>query len=159
MWLRFLPFVTAFLAGNLAFTILAQESPSYSMDRVTAISMGTTVSSSNYETTVVMGQDSPAGAASYCNSGFIGSFGFWSVLGDLPVPIRLEVEKDSGDPSVVQLSWSGADDLFQVFRSLTPDNVLDPINLDGETAACAAADSQAGTADLIFYKIIAGSTD
>ena len=155
VWSRIVVVAGFILVSNLAPPVSAQESPSFVMDRVSATAVGNTTVSANYETTVVMGQESPTGAVSFCNGGFINSFGFWSVLGDLSVPIRLEVARDSIDPSVVQLSWSGADDLFQVFRSLTPEDALDPLNLDDETSACSAADLEAGSANLIFYQIIA----
>ena len=59
---------------------VAQESTSFSMDRITATAGGQSVSSTNYESTILAVQDSPSGAASFCNSGYVSSLGFFSVL-------------------------------------------------------------------------------
>ncbi len=131
---------------------LAQESANYSMDRISIAAVGSTTSSATFATTVVIGEDSPEGASSYCNSGFVNSVGFWSVLGDLPVPIVLAVDKAQGNPQGVELTWSGTNNLFQVFRSISPMDVLDLANLDVETASCSSNDSQ--SAAIVFYKVV-----
>ena len=142
-------------AGIALLPASAQQSESSSMDRIVLTAVGNTASSSNFETTVVIGQDSPSGASSFCNSGFVNSLGFWSVLGDLPVPIQLHLDKSDGDPSVVDLSWSGADDVFQLFRSASPVNLVDsPENLYLETSLCDAIDDRASASNLLFYLVV-----
>jgi hypothetical protein len=143
------------LSSTVALLADTPESSSFIMERVSLSAAGQTVASTDYETTIVFGQNSPSGAASNCNSGYVSSFGFWSALGDLPVPIQLRVAKDSTDESTVDLSWTGSDDVFQVFRSFTPHDVLDPANLDLEISECSASDPQAGAGDLIFYRVVA----
>ncbi len=103
---------------------------------------------------MTIGQDSPAGASSFCNTGFIASIGFWSVLGDLPVPIWLQVAKNPADPSAVELSWSGAHDAFEVYRAVSAQNVLDPTNLFTQTSSCAVSDDRALASNIIFYNVI-----
>ncbi len=137
----------------LSTLVLAQTSTSFKM-RVSATAVGQTVSaaSNNYQTTVVLGQESLAGALSFCNGGYRTSLGFWSVVGDLPVPIQLLVDKDPADSEMVDLSWSGADDGFEVYRATSPEDVVDPANLDSLSSSCAASDATHG-ADILFYRI------
>ena len=131
----------------------AQQSANFSMDRISVTAVANTASSTNFETTVVVGQNSPSGASSFCNTGFINSTGFWSVLGDLPVPIQLRVDKNT-DPTAVDLMWTGADDTFQLFRSTSPVNVTDPTNLQLETPLCDASDTDASGSNILFYNVI-----
>src|SRR5215831_11834539 len=69
----------------------AQESPSYVMNRITLTGGSQTLDSPSFEATVTIGQEGPAGAASVCNASWTDSLGFWSLLGDLPVPVVLTV--------------------------------------------------------------------
>ena len=149
----------ALVAGLIASSSAAwaQQSTNFSMDRISVAAVGTTASSTNFETTVVAGQDSPSGASSSCNLGFTNSLGFWSVLGDLPVPIELHLDKNDSDPSVVELSWSGADDVFYLLRSDSPVNLVEnppEENLYLETLLCDAIDDQASASDLLFYLVV-----
>ena len=132
--------------------VLGQQSANFSMDRISVTAGGNTAASANFETTVVIGQDSPSGASSFCNSGFINTAGFWSVLGDAPVSIVLAVGKDAANPNQVELSWSGANPVFHLYSSTLPTDVLDPLNLTLATATCSASDSP--LAALVFYKVV-----
>jgi hypothetical protein len=151
------PIAATLVAANLALAAFAQSSASFEMKRVSATAAGSTASSAGFESTVLIGQESPTGAASACNTGFLSSFGFWSVLGDLSVPIRLNVKRAAGDPQAVELTWTGADAEFNVFRSQTPNDVHDPTNLTLVTSECAAGDPRAGEADLVFYNVVANA--
>lgn len=131
----------------------AQASTNFKMERVSVTAVGQTVSGASYQTTVVLGQESPAGAASSCNSGWRMSLGFWSVLADLPVPIRLLVDKDPTDSQVADLTWSGADDVFEVYRATSPQNVVDPTNPNFPAMECAASDATLAV-DILFYQVI-----
>ncbi len=139
-----------FLSGGTP--LVGQQSPNFSMDRISVVATSNASASVNFETAVVIGQDSPSGASSFCSEGFVNSTGFWSVLGDLPVPTILEVGKDSADQNVAELSWSGTEDVFQLYSSNLSTNIFDPANLTIETATCSAEDSQ--SAALIFYSVI-----
>ena len=60
-------------------------------------------------------------------------------------------------PQDVDLSWTGSEEAFQVYRSTTPDHVLDPVNLLlPDTATCAHTDDGALTSQSPnwFYKIV-----
>ena len=130
---------------------LAQQSASFMMERVSATAVGDTASSATFTTTVVLGEASPVGAASFCNSGFVNSVGFWSVLGDLPVPIHLRLGKDLSSPGVIEMSWSGSADLFEVFRSSTPVGVVHPLNSVSQTGVC--EEQRLDTFNMSFYVI------
>ena len=148
--LRFTLIIVVSLASHVVG--LAQSSSNYSMDRVAFSSAGSSTASPTYSTTVVIGDDSPGGASSFCNSGFVNSVGFWSVLGDLPVPISLQVDKGLAGPDSVSLAWSGNEASFRLYRSSSPVNVLDPGNLTLETMECAGDDTSSG--GLVFYKVV-----
>jgi len=139
-------------------SVVAQQSAHYSMERVTVAAVADTASSTHFTTTVVIGQESPAGASSFCNAGFRSSMGFWSILGDLPVPIVLQLGKQAGDPSTIDLIWSGADSSFAVYRSADAATVLNPENLFLEVPVCQATDLVTGTPNLVFYNVVAGPT-
>jgi hypothetical protein len=128
------------------------ESTNFKMDRfsVAAVAQSAT-GPTNYSTTVVLGEDSAVGATSACNAGFRTSLGFWSHRGDLPVSIRLRAAKDGGD---MELSWSGTDPNFEVYRSSLPGNVVHPGALIGVTSTCTTTDSLAQTPSLFFYQVI-----
>lgn len=133
--------------------VAAQESTTFSVDRTTVTSAGQSIASPSFATTVVTGQVSPSGAASFCNAGYTASFGFFSILGDLSVPIHLQVNK-SANPSSIDLQWSGTNPVFQVYRSPSPHDVLDPTHLRQETSLCNGSDA-VGNENIFFYKVVA----
>jgi len=110
------------------------------MTRVTLASTGSTAASPSFEMRVTLGQAVPVGAVSRCNDGFHQSAGFWSVLGDLPVPTVLLVARDPAAPGGVILSWSGSASQFDLYRSGIAGSVLDPGNFVTSTFACTTAD-------------------
>ena len=133
----------------------AQESQNYRMDRLTIVAGGTTAASQSYTLRAVFGQETPDGAASACGVGTVSGFGFWSVLGARTAPIVLMVSPGASDPQDVQLSWSGVEALFQVYRDSAPDGLLDPQNLHGETAACGLAVDEMASGDIVYYRVVA----
>jgi hypothetical protein len=153
-------FVMALLVLHIALigVSLAQQSASFSIDRITMAAGGQSINSASFHSTVIAGQVSPSGAASFCNSGYMSSLGFFSILGDTVVPIRLNLAKNEIDPSTVELSWTGNADDFQIYSSSLPQDVLDPLNLDQETFLCDGSDSP-GSESLVFYKVIAKATE
>ena len=144
-----------FLVGAVAVApVCAQESPSYLMERFTLAVGAATASSATFDNSIVFAQAAPSGAQSRCNVGFQNSLGFWSILGDVPVPIRLELLPGATVPEDVALSWTGAAREFQIFRAFAPDDVTNPNNLLVETADCAAQDATPTTASIVFYQVI-----
>jgi hypothetical protein len=134
--------------------VVAQESTTFSVDRTTVTSAGQSVASPSFATTVIAGQVSPSGAASFCNAGYTASFGFFSIFGDLSVPIVLQVNGNEVDPSNVELEWTGTASAFRVYRSLTPHDVLDPSHLSQQTSLCNGSDS-VGSDPIVFYMVTA----
>ena len=133
---------------------LAQQSESFIMDRVSIVAVGSAASSASHETVVTVGQVSLAGASSFCNRGFVNSVGFWSVLGDLPVPTQLQVDKNDADPSTVELLWTGTNETFELFRSTSPANVAQSMNLHLATSLCEASDTDTTMSGIVFYKVV-----
>jgi hypothetical protein len=78
------------------------------MVRATAGSGALRMTSASYSATSTVGQRSPTGSASFCNSGGRTTAGFWSLLGHAHVPIVLAGKRNTGDPTgSVDLQWSG----------------------------------------------------
>jgi len=50
-----------------------QESATYSMERFAIATAASRVSSTHFDHTVVIGEDSPVGASSFCSGGFVSS--------------------------------------------------------------------------------------
>ncbi len=131
---------------------LAAQSVTYVSDRTTAVAGAATMTSSGYESTVLVAQQSPTGAASACNAGNISSFGFWSTLGDLPLPIVLRVQRNPTDPGAIDLTWTGADSEFQVCRDISPASVCaTPFAF---SFVCQFTDTQASGQPTLFYNVI-----
>jgi hypothetical protein len=131
----------------------AQESPSFVMERITLAAGSQTVASPSFEATVTLGQEGPAGAASLCNASWTDSLGFWSLKGDLPVPVVLTVAPHPADPQGVVLSWSGNAPQFQVYRGFTPASLVAPGNLEETTNVCSASDPNAGPIAALYYDV------
>jgi hypothetical protein len=139
---------------------LAQESASYVADRTTVTAVAGRASSAGYVIEATLGEIHPVGSASFCNVGFTNSTGFWSVLGDSQVPIVLMLAHDPGDPVTALLSWTGSYPQFEVLRSASAADVLDPLNLLTTTAGCDAADPDPPAATVFFYMVVpAGSVE
>ena len=134
--------------------VAAQESASFRMDRLTVAGGAGSSSSTSFAMTVLAASEGPVGSSSFCNAGFVNTLGFWSVLGNAQVPVRLQVGLVPETPADVDLAWTGAADTFEVYRADLPEDVLNSNNLLEETAVCEAEDSLASSADLLFYKVI-----
>ena len=133
--------------------VCAQESPSFVMTRVTLAATGSTAASPSFEMRVTLGQAVPVGAVSRCNDGYHQSAGFWSVLGDLPVPTFLLVDKDPENPGGVILSWSGSASQFDLYRASAAPSVLDPINFVVSAFGCAISDLPPST-PRTYYQVV-----
>ena len=121
---------------------------------VTVTAGATITSSAIYENHVVVAQESPAGSISQCNTGFRMNLGFFSVLGDAPVPIILTARMNLSDTDAIDLQWTGSDDAFQIFRDVAPQDLLNPANFIHETVTCSATNLMTPSADVIFYKVV-----
>ena len=64
------------------------------------------------------------------------------------------VHQNELDPDLLDLSWTGAEDTFQVYRAFTPEDVLNPANLFLETVTCSEMDTTANQSDIFFYKVV-----
>ncbi len=134
--------------------LAAQESPSFRLERITVASGASSASSTSFSMSILAAEQGVAGSSSFCNSGFLNTLGFWSVLGNMAVPIRLRVSLDPLSAPDAALIWTGDADTFQVFRANSPEDVLNANNVIEETASCDALDAlPMATADILFYKV------
>jgi hypothetical protein len=124
------------------------------MERVTVSAVTGTSSSARYSTTALIAQSPVSGAASHCNQGFISGIGFWSVTGNVSVPIELQLVFDQPLPDTVDLLWSGAEERFRLFRSSTPQDVTDPTNLVIETPSCGFVEVKPPVPGVQFYRVL-----
>lgn len=137
--------------------ICGQQSENYRMERVAAVRGAVSATSATYAMHNVVAQESVHGINSSCEARLINGLGFWSLLGTQPAPIILKLAHGPGGPGEVELSWSGVEDSFRIFRDTVPEQLLDPINLVQEVAACGAADADAPAAGITFYRVVAGA--
>jgi hypothetical protein len=132
---------------------MAQESASYRLDRVTFASGVGSVFSANYATTITIAQEGPAGSVSRCNDGFLQATGFWSILGESPAPVWLNLGKNGLDPTQVDLDWSGSSSQFSVYRAEFADSLSEPYNILITTPDCALTDAPP-SAPITFYLVL-----
>lgn len=154
--LRFNPVVgllSAALALAPARPAPAQESQHYVMGRVTLSATGALASSPRFDTRVTLGQTVPVGSVSRCNDGYLQSAGFWSVLGDQPVPLMLFVTNDTANPGGVILTWTGSASQFDLYRSNAAASNLDPGNLTRTVYSCTTADMPPAV-PRIYYQVV-----
>ncbi len=137
----------------VALPVASQDSSNYSMRRVAVSAAAGTVGSPGFGTTIVIGHSS--GATSFCNFGFNSGLGFWSVLGVLPIPNDLRADK-SGNPVETELSWSGSTGQFEVYRSTSPVDLIDPVNLFAVTGDCTTVDPDPNST--VYYKVMSVPT-
>lgn len=145
--------VSAFLVPASIGPAPAQESASFVMGRVTLAATGTVSASPSFVMRLTLGQAGPVGAVSRCNDGYHQSAGFWSVLGDRPVPTLLLVTKDPGNPGGVFLNWTGSASQFDLYRSSAAGSLLDPESLVGSVFGCTRADLPPDT-PRTYYQVI-----
>jgi len=131
----------------------AQESDHFVMTRVTLAATGAVASSSTFDMRVSLGQAVPVGAVSRCNDGYHQSAGFWSVLGDQPVPTLLLVGRDPANPGGVILNWTGSAAQFDLYRSNTAPTLLDPGSFTRSILGCTTADLPPVT-PRIYYQVV-----
>jgi hypothetical protein len=131
----------------------AQESASFRLDRITFAAGAGPVTSANYATTITIAQGGPVGSVSRCNDGFLQSTGFWSVLGESPAHVWLNVDKNDVDRTQVDLNWSGSSSQFSIYRAEFADSLLEPFNLLLATSDCALTDAPP-PAPITFYLVL-----
>jgi hypothetical protein len=132
--------------------LLGQESTSFRHERLTLASSAGPLSSASYVTTITFAQEGPVGSVSRCNNGFFQSTGFWSVLGETPVPVWLIVDKNGVDPTQVDLAWSGSSSLFTLYRGVVAESLIDPLNILLTTPDCSVTDAPPASA-ITFYLV------
>ncbi len=67
------------------------------------------------------------------------------------INLLLSLQGPQPGPQQVLLEWTGGQPLFQIYRSTSPQNVLDPANLLGESPSPFWVDPAVG--DIFYYKI------
>jgi len=131
----------------------AQESDHFVMTRVTLAATGAVASSPTFDMRVSLGQAVPVGAVSRCNDGYHQTAGFWSLLGDQPVPTLLMVRNDPMNPGGVILDWTGSASQFDLYSSTTAPTLLDPGSFARSVFGCTTADRPPVT-PRIYYQIV-----
>jgi len=139
--------------GSASSPLVAQESASFVAERLTLVVTGDSASSSNFDTVVTFAQEGPVGSVSICNDGMLPTSGFWSIRGGTFVPIFLEASRNPADPEQVDLMWSGAVPLFDVYRAEEPEDVAIPMHLLLTTSSCSLSDVPPGGSDIFYYLI------
>lgn len=129
-----------------------QQSGPYVLERMTASSGAATMTSASYVNILSTAQDTPIGASSVCGGADLSSFGFWSVVGDLAVPIMLQVRQNPTDPNSLDLTWTGAAAQFQVCRDFAPQNLC--ATPYAFSFVCGYTDTRGSDSSLIFYGVI-----
>jgi len=133
--------------------VRAQESDHFVMTRVTLSATGAVASSPRFGMRVSLGQAVPVGAVSRCNDGYHQSAGFWSVLGNQPVPIVLTLAKDAANPGGVILNWTGSASQFDLYSSTSAPTLLDPGSFARSIFGCTTADLPP-VSPSIYYQIV-----
>mgnify|MGYP001825950872 CR=1 FL=1 len=147
----------AILLGGLLLdpsTLKAQRSANYAMERVTVSASASHLESASFGLDVTLAQEGPVGSLSYCNVGYLQSTGFWSVLGEHPAPIVLEVNRNELVPEGVDLAWTGSAALFDVYRAELPSSVADLPNLMTTTKDCVMGDIPPLEPDVLYYLVV-----
>jgi len=132
--------------------VFAQQSGGYILERMSAAAGATRMTSAIYDNTVAVAEGAPAGAASVCGGSEVSSFGFWSVLGDLAVPVILQVRRSSNDPSTLDLVWTGDAAQFQVCRGVDPNTLCSTVY--AYTFVCAYTAHSATNSHITYYSVI-----
>jgi hypothetical protein len=134
--LRIVPLLALFVVASTP----AQESSNFKLERLTLAATSGPATSANYATTITFAQEGPSGSLSRCNDGFLQSTGFWSVLGESPVPARLMLGRNIVDRTHPDLMWSGSSSEFTLYRATVPMSLIDPLNEFLVTSSCATTD-------------------
>lgn len=128
------------------------ESTSYRSKSLSPTAFADKLTSLNYQLDVCA--VTVAGTTGVCPFGLKSTLGFWSLLGNMmDVPISLMAYKNAGDPSHVDLEWSGQSTAFRIYRSTSPIFVMQASNLLRETSQCTDTDDLAGTHSILFYRV------
>lgn len=138
----------------LANPIIAQSSAHYRTERVVLAAGAAAASSASFETSVILSPETSIGASSTCNRGYRVSLGTMPFAGTIPVPIDLSVRHSQSDPQDVELTWTGADADFRVYRGSSASALSNTFNLYEETDLCGFTDISAQQEPVIFYLVM-----
>jgi hypothetical protein len=145
-------FVVSLLLVGLLTTLQAQSSSAnYTLQQSTNNSAGDVATSAGYRMTPSLGQEATIGASS--SPGFVLQSGFWSFLGSGLVPVFLSVNKNGIDPEDMDLSWSGNNDPYDLYRSANCTDVF-AAYLD-TTVTNDFTDVTTPAASLLCYSVLA----
>lgn len=149
-----LAFVVPIFA-TFAVPVTAQSSSAHYVLQQSTINGGggTSVSpsSESYRATDSLGQESVIG----CSSSFhyVLQSGFWSFVGQGLVPVVLMLHKDGANPALPDLSWSGNNPYYFVYRSTDPAAIFSGLLFSQPEQTW--TDSAPPDAPLVFYSVLA----
>lgn len=90
------------------------QSTNYCLQQATINGGGTTSTSASYRLTGSLAQESVIGVSASPN--YVLQSGFWSYYGSGLVPVLLMVNKNGSDPAHPDLSWTGNNAPYSVYR-------------------------------------------
>lgn len=126
-------------------------SASFCLRQTTLDAGGAAGASAGYASTGSLGQEVAVGTSS--SPQYVLQSGFWSFCGSGLVPVVLLVTKNSSDPELPDLSWSGNNPPYVVYRDLDPSQVYgSPLT---STSAKAYTDAAPPSAAVVFYGVLA----
>lgn len=126
-------------------------SANYRLQPVTVNGGCAPTTSATHRLNASLGQESTVGASSAPH--FIVQSGFWSFLGSTVVPVVLTANRDAVQPATVDLSWSGNNASYSIYRNTACASVF--ASIVATTANNAFSDRAAPIGGLTCYNVLA----
>ena len=150
-------FTTAFTLAAAALTVSATcngvaSSTSFCMQQTTLNGGGGLGISASFRMTASIGQESVIGVSSSPN--YVLQSGFWSFQGSGLVPVLLTVHKNGSIPADPDLTWTGNNSPYSVYRVSNTCNTVFSNFLTSQTPL-AYTDAAPPAGPLICYNILA----
>jgi hypothetical protein len=127
------------------------SSASYALQQTTVDGAGAEASSTSYRLQGAAAQKAAVGASS--SPDYVLQSGFFSFVGSGLVPVVLTVDQDPVDPENIDLSWSGNNEPYEVYRSADCGAVLG--GLLTQLNANSYDDDTVGVGGLHCYRVFA----
>ena len=86
---------------------------------------------------------------------FVLQSGFWGFLGSTVTPVVLAVNRNPGDPDAIDLTWSGNNATYDIYRSTSSHCDSQYASVLAATSANAYTDAEPPSAPLVCYSVLA----
>ena len=130
---------------------MLSQSPSYRLQPTTLDASGAPGTSTSRRADGSLGQEVAVGTSA--SPHFIVQSGFWGFLGNTLVPVVLTVNRTPAQPGSVDLSWSGNNTPYTLYRAPSCAAIFS--NALGETSDNVYTDGSAPTNGLACYNVLA----